>query len=391
MKDFSPRRRNTMVTESNSSPSSSSADGRSRPIRYAVVGLGHIAQAAVLPAFAHAENSRLTALVSDDATKLAELGKKYKIKQGYSYEQYDDCLANEEVDAVFIALPNHLHEEFTVRAAESGKHILCEKPMAVTEPACQRMIHAAESSDVRLMIAYRLHFEEANLRAIEIVKSGQLGEPRYFQSAFSMQVKQGDIRLRHETGGGTLYDIGIYCINAARYLFQAEPEEVLAASVSGNDARFSQVDEATTGILRFPGNRLASFTASFGAADVSSYRIVGTEGDLRAEPAYEYAGKLAHHLTIAGKTKKQVFRKRDQFAAELLHFSDCVQHGREPEPCGREGLADVRIIEALYLSALEGRAVQLDPVEQPRRPDMDQEIHRPPVDEPTLVHTSSPH
>jgi glucose-fructose oxidoreductase len=332
----------------------------------------------------------LTALVSDDPVKLKELGRRYKVRNLYSYEQYDECLSNEQVDAVYIALPNHLHCEYTVRACNAGKHVLCEKPMAVTEEECRQMIEAADSNQAKLMIAYRLHFEEANLRAIELLQNGEIGEPRLFDSCFTIQVKEGDIRLRRETGGGTLYDIGIYCINAARYLFRDEPLEATAFSANSGDDRFAEVDESTSAILRFPNGRLAAFTCSFGTADVSYYRVAGTEGDLRVEPAYEYAGKLAHHLTKGGKTKKTSFSKRDQFAAELIYFSKCVLEGRDPQPSGWEGLADVRIIQALYRSAWESKAVNLEPVPIRNRPTMDQEIQRPAVSEPELVHTESP-
>ena len=363
-----------------------------RRIRYAVVGLGHIAQAAILPAFAHAgENSELVALVSDDPQKRKKLGKKYKLKHTYAYDDYDTCLKSGEIDAVFIALPNSMHCEYTVRAAEAGVHVLCEKPMAVTEDECRRMIHAAESSDVRLMIAYRLHFEEANLKAVEIVQSGQLGEPRIFNSSFSMRVKEGDIRVAGELGGGTLYDIGIYCVNAARYLFRDEPTEVVAMSATGSDPRFAEVDEMTSAVLRFPGERLATFTSSFGASDVASYRVLGTEGDLVLEPAYSYAAKLAHRLTIGGKTKKQTFAKRDQFAAELIHFSNCVKQGSQPEPSGQEGLADVRIIEALYRSAQSRQPVAIPPLAGEEYPSLRQEIQKPAVREPELVNAESPH
>jgi glucose-fructose oxidoreductase len=365
--------------------------GNHQGLRYAVVGLGHIAQAAVLPAFKHAkQNSELTALVSDDQVKLQKLGRRYKVRHLYSYEDYDACLDNEQVDAVYIALPNHLHCEYTVRACKASKHVLCEKPMAVTEAECRQMIDAAQSNRVKLMIAYRLHFEEANLRAIELLHAGEIGDPRLFDSCFTMQVKEGDIRLRRETGGGTLWDIGIYCINAARYLFRDEPLQATAFSANSGDERFSEVDESTSAVLRFPNGRLAAFTCSFGAGDVSSYRVVGTEGDLRVDPAYEYAGKLAHHRTREGKTKKQTFAKRDQFAAELLYFSQCVQEGRDPQPSGWEGLADVRIIEALYRSAAEGKAVDIEPVPIRARPSLEQEIERPAVSEPELVHAESP-
>src|SRR4051812_42681211 len=290
------------------------ASPRREKVRYAVVGLGHIAQVAVLPAFTHAENSELSALVSSDSDKLEKLGRKYKVKQRFSYEEYEQCLQSGLVDAVYIALPNHLHREYSERAARAGIHVLCEKPMAVTEEDFRAMIRTAEEHDVKLMVAYRLHFEEANLKAIDIVQSGKLGEPRLFDSVFTMQVKEGDIRLGpRELGGGTLYDIGVYCINAVRNLYGAEPMEVVAFSSNNGDARFQDCEEMTSAILRFPGReRLASFTCSFGAADVSSYRVVGTEGEIAMDPAYEYAGELVQRVTINGKKRERRFPKRDQ-------------------------------------------------------------------------------
>src|ERR1051326_2986404 len=133
-----------------------------RKVRYAVVGLGHLAQVAVLPAFAQAKNSELVALVSGSPTKLLKVGRQYGMDRLYSYDQYDKCL-HEGVDAVYIVLPNHLHREYTVRAANAGVHVLCEKPMAVTSEECRQMIAAANKNKCKLMVAYRLHFEKANL------------------------------------------------------------------------------------------------------------------------------------------------------------------------------------------------------------------------------------
>jgi predicted dehydrogenase len=144
-------------------------------IPYAVVGLGHIAQVAVLPAFKSTRNSEIVALVSGDPQKRKSLGKKYRVAQVFSYEKYDQVLPL--VDAVYLALPNHLHKEYAVGAAEAGVHVLCEKPMAVTEEECEAMIAAAEKSRIKLMVAYRLHFEKGNLEAIRTVKSGRVGKP----------------------------------------------------------------------------------------------------------------------------------------------------------------------------------------------------------------------
>jgi glucose-fructose oxidoreductase len=198
-----------------------------RKIRYAVVGIGSIAQEAVLPAFQHAQNSELAALVSGDQAKREKLGKQYGLSRTYTYEQFGECLASGNVDAVYIALPNHLHRQYAEAAARAGVHILCEKPLAQNESECRKIIEAARAGGVYLMTAYRLLFEEANLAAVAACESGRLGDVRIFQSVFCQQVEEGNIRLANdiEQGGGPLFDMGVYCINAARYLFRDEPVE----------------------------------------------------------------------------------------------------------------------------------------------------------------------
>jgi predicted dehydrogenase len=362
-----------------------------RKIRYAVVGLGYIAQIAVLPAFAHArKNSELRALVSSDRVKRARLGRQYHVPSVYSYEQFGECLESGEIDAVYIALPNDLHRAYAEAAAQAGVHVLCEKPLAVTVEDCRAIVETAQQRDVKLMTAYRLHFEPANLSAIQIVQSGKLGVARLFNSMFSMQVKAGNIRLKRERGGGPLYDIGIYCINAARYLFRDEPTEVFATKSANGDIRFGEVEESVSATMRFPGDRIASFMCSFGAADVSAYEVVGTKGVLRVDPAYDFAGTLRHVLKINGKEQKKSFPRRDQFAPLLTYFSDCILKNREPEPNGIEGLRDVRIIEALYDSAERGQPVKLEALPVDRRPDKKQEISFPAVQKPKLIHAETP-
>lgn len=374
-------------------PISPSGAPARRKIRYAVIGLGYIAQSAVLPAFVNAaSNSELAALVSGDPMKLDKLSKQYSVPHTYSYAQYDECLASGAVDAVYIALPNSMHCEYAVRAAAAGIHVLCEKPMATTEADCSVMIEAAQQHEVKLMIAYRLHFEEATLKAIGIVASGKLGAPRLFNSVFGLPVAADNSRLNKALGGGTLFDIGIYCINAARCLFQDEPFEVMAIS-GGHEGRFRQVEEAVSAILRFPEDRLAAFTCSFGSTRISMYEVIGTEGRLRLEPGFDHAGELKHILTVGRNTEEQSFAARDQFGPELLYFSDCILNDRRPEPSGAEGLADIRIIDALYRSAgTGGHSVRLSRSnrDQRQRPSMQQEIRCPPVEKQPLVHVQSP-
>jgi predicted dehydrogenase len=361
-------------------------------VRYAVVGLGYISQAALLPAFQHARtNSDLAALVSNDPAKLKKIARTYGVKKTYSYEQYADCLKSGEIDAVYIGLPNHMHRAYAESAAQAGVHILCEKPMALDEADCEAMIEAAEKADVRLMIAYRLHLEAGNLHAIDAIHSGKIGDPRIFSSVFSQQVKPGNSRLKKAVGGGAIYDMGIYCINAARYLYKAEPTEVFAWNLNSGDKRFEEVPEMTSALMRFPEDRVAYFTSSFGAADRSVYEVVGTKGSLRMEPAYDMTGDFQTEITIGDRTTKKVFKSRDQFAAELVYFSDCVINNKEPEPSGREGLADVRIIEAMLKSATTNRPVSTEPVQIPHRPDAKMGIERPPLAKPAeLVKAAAP-
>jgi glucose-fructose oxidoreductase len=364
---------------------------KQQKIRYAVVGLGYISQIAVLPAFKNAKNSELTALVSGNPGKLKKLGKMYKVKHLVNYEGYEALLHSGLIDAVFIALPNDQHRVFAEKAAEAKIHVLCEKPMAVSSADCSAMIESAEKNHVKLMVAYRLHFEEANLKSIDIVKSGKIGEPRLFNSTFTMPVKDRGIRLRPtKQGGGPLYDIGIYCINAARYLFRSEPVEVQAISANSGKKPFREIDEAISVLMRFPSERLATFTCSFGTADVDRYQVVGTKGDLLVENAYTFHGKKCWYLTIREKTTSKIFSSRDQFAPELIYFSDCILKNKKPEPSGQEGLADIQIIEAIFQSLQSKKPVLIRPKQKEQPVEPPQEITRPEGKEPELIEIEKP-
>ena len=341
-------------------------------MRYAVVGLGDISQAAVLPAFANTSNSELRAILSHDEVKLKKLSRKYGVPIRGGYDDFDFLMKSGEIDAVYIALPNHLHAEYAIRAARAGIHVFCEKPMGITVRECEKMSAAARRAGVKLMVGYRLHFEEANLEAIETARSGKLGKLRFFNSTFSYVAEKGNIRLRPETAGGALFDIGIYCINAARSLFSSEPE-----AVSAMIHRSGGVDMGVAATLRFSDNRLASFNIAFDAAETSSYVIAGDRGTLRLDNAYEYAEPMNSTLAIGPRTSRRYYEKRDQFAAELIYFSCCVIENKEPEPSGEEGLADLRVIEALFRSERTGRTISLKPFGRRAHPSKRQLITRP--------------
>lgn len=361
-----------------------------KKVRFAVVGLGHIAQVAVLPAFRHAKDKcELTAFISDSPEKISELSKMYGVENHWTYDEYDKALKSGTFDAVYIALPNDMHCEFTVKAAEAGIHVLCEKPMATSESECLEMIRAASSNNVKLMIAYRLHFEKTNMSVVDLIKTGKIGDPRVFNSTFTMQVKEDNIRTKGEKGGGPLNDIGIYCLNAARYLFGEEPLEVMAQMTYGKDSRFQDVEESAAVILRFPDEKLASFMCSFGAVNMSRYEIVGTEGAITMEPAYDYEIELEYKLKKGDKVETHKTPKRDQFAPELLHFAESVLENKEPVPNGYEGANDVKVLDAIRESAETGALVQLKSLFLTSKPDGDLIIEKAGVKKPKLVQAES--
>lgn len=361
-----------------------------KKIRYAVTGLGHIAQVAVLPAFKHASDKcELTAFISNDKEKIEKLSEEYKVKYSWTYDSYDEALRSGQFDAVYIALPNDMHKEYTVRAARAGIHVLCEKPMATTVSECEEMIGASERHNVKLMIAYRLHFEPTNMRAVELIKAGKIGDARIFNSTFSLQVREGNIRTQSEHGGGPLNDIGIYCINASRYLFRQEPLEVSAMATRSSDPRFSEIEESVSAILKFPGEKLASFVCSFGATDMHRYDVVGTEGRIALDPAYEYETELEISVKIGEREEKHKTAKRDQFAPELLHFAECILEDKAPRPSGHEGLHDVRIIEAIREACRSGRSVPISTDGKSSRPDERLVKEKPGVSKPPMINVES--
>jgi glucose-fructose oxidoreductase len=370
--------------------------GRSRSrsslelLRYVVVGIGDIAQRAVLPAFEHAHShARLVGLVSGDETKRRRLGRQYAV-QTWSYEDYDDCLRSENVDAVYLATPNRLHREYAVRAAQAGVHVLSEKPLATTEKDCLAMIHAADEAGVKLMTAYRLHFSPGDLRAMELARSGKLGELRFFTSSFSYELKADNIRTNDAEGGSPAWDLGIYCINAARHLFDDEPFAVSAIATESDESRFSEIPPTMSVVLRFPGNRVAQFTCSFDAQAMGHYQLVGTKGDLRVQPAYSWSKPQRHELTIGTKTTRKSFPKTDQFAAELIRFTEHVRKD-EQVPTGWEGLADVRVLAAIEKSVRSGKTVHLGKFRAPPAPRLRRGMALPPPRRTQTVHADSPH
>lgn len=340
-----------------------------KKIRYAVVGTGWISQIAFMPSIAQTGNSEMTAIVSGNPANAQKLAQFYGIRHIYSYERYDEMLNSGEVDAVYIALPNSLHADYAIRAAQAGIHALVEKPLAVTVAECEAMIAAADKAGVLLMTAYRLHTEPGTLEAIGMIRRGDIGEPRLFSSVFSFPVAAGNHRLKAEHWGGPLQDIGVYCVNAMRHLFQQEPTEVIAATAARpGDARFGEVEEMVSATLRFPGERLAHFIASFGGDDIDQYRVVGTAGQIEVSSGYRFDRPVTVRLTKDGRTVEKAFPQYDHFSGQAHYFSECILNGIRPEPDGGDGLADVAIMRAIEASAKTGRLHKIALPERPSHP-----------------------
>jgi glucose-fructose oxidoreductase len=325
--------------------------------RWALVGLGNLAINQVMPAFAKTEKAQLTAFVSGRREKAETLARRYGVdlKHIYSYDNFDSIANDPEIDIVYIILPNSMHAEYTIRALKAGKHVLCEKPMANTPKDCEAMIAAAKAANKKLMIGYRLRYEPFNQTMIKMARDREFDSLRLIscEAGFSIgDPKQWRLR-KPMAGGGSLMDIGIYALNAARYLSGEEPVEVQAMSfTTPNDPRFVEVEESTIFQLRFPSGLMANCSSHYGAG-MNRFRVFAAKGSFELQPALSYSG-LRMHVYRGGAIEERNLPVRDHFASEMDHFSECVLMGTEPLTPGEEGLKDMRIITAIYESAAGG-------------------------------------
>ncbi|WP_263357487.1 Gfo/Idh/MocA family protein [Acidicapsa ligni] len=331
-----------------------------RKIGYAIIGIGRIADH-FIRGIQGSPNSKVTALVSGHPEKAAQYAEKYGVPKSsiYNYENMDAIRDNKAVDAVYVALPNSMHAEYTIRCAKAGKNVLCEKPMAVTVPEAESMIAACKAANVKLMIAYRCHYEPTNLRAVKLIREGAIGEVQAIQSAFGFNCGPSEWRLSKAlAGGGPLFDVGIYCLNATRYLTGEEPSSFSAyANKNPNDPRFKDVEETISWITKFPSGILASCITTYGAAMDGYFRVHGSKGWLEVNPAfiYEDLRLTAQYTGPDGKTVKldEPNTEKDpmQFQREADHFSDCILHNHAPQSPGEEGLRDMQYIREIYRTA----------------------------------------
>jgi glucose-fructose oxidoreductase len=340
-------------------------DGPKRKVGYCVVGIGSLSKNQIIPGLAKCENAKLVALVSGHAAEKAPpIVEKYGLnpKSVYSYENYDAIKDNPDIDVVYVVLPNSMHAEYTIRAFKAGKHVLCEKPMANTVEECRQMLDAQKAAGKKMMIGYRLRHEPVNMKAIELSRGGQIGEIKNVEAGAGFSIgdpKQWRLNKKL-AGGGSLMDIGIYALNACRYLTGEEPVEVTAMTYSTpNDPRFKEVEETMVFDLRMKSGLLASCTSTYGFG-INRFRVTGTKGVVESDPFLSYSDlRLAARLPGQKEMKEVKLEQVDQFAAEMDYFAQCVRDGKEVRTPGEEGMADMKVIEALYKAAAEGKAIKV--------------------------------
>ena len=330
-----------------------------KKIGFALCGLGGLSENQIAPALEKSEHCRLTGIVTGTPDKVGKWKARYAIPDHgvYTYETMGKMADNDDIDVVYIVTPNSLHCEQTILAAKAGKHVFCEKPMEVSVEQSQRMIDACKAAKRLLGIAYRCQYDPNHLECMRLVRSGQFGAVRVIDAGFGFVIGNSDLwRLKHAlSGGGALVDIGIYALQATRYLTGEEPIEVTAIETKTDPVRFAEVDETIAWQARFPSGAVSSCTASYNATGINSLRVHAERGWFGLDPAFNYSGNRGRRsdgveIALPGP---------DLFAAEMDDFARCILEGKPSKVSGEEGLRDMRIMTAIYEAARTGKAVKL--------------------------------
>lgn len=337
-----------------------------RRVGYAIVGLGQYALNQIMPSFGETRYSRITALVSGDRQKAEEVARMYGVDPDniYDYDNMEEMAQNDAIDAVYIITPPAFHAEQSIVSSRAGKHVLCEKPMAMDVDECRRMIEAAQEANRLLMIGYRSQYEPHNLEAIERIRRGEIGDVRIVHTENSYindpETPAGEWRIRRSlAGGGSLYDIGIYGVQGARYLLGEEPVEVVAQEHTPAEG-FGDVEDVVTWQFRFASGIRAVGSTSF-STEANRFGVSGTDGYLELQPATDYYG---HRLTVRdddGTREVDIDTQGpSQFARQLDHLSEAILNGGSVDTPGEEGMQDIRIMQAIYESIRTGQPVAIE-------------------------------
>ncbi len=323
----------------------------------ALAGLGNYATQQLAPALQQCKFCRLAGIVTGNTSKIPMWQARYKIpdENVYSYDNFDEIASNSSIDIVYIVLPNALHAEFAIRAAKAGKHVICEKPMALTTAECDEMIAASKAANRLLGIGYRLHFEPYNMEVARIGTEKIFGNPTYIHAQHG-QANMGGWRLDKKlSGGGAIQDLGIYCIQAARYACGEEPESVQVLEQRGFDASDpGSMERYIAWEMQMEGGLTARAEASY-EADMNLLHLTAEHGWIELSPAFSYSG--IHGKTATGflqlASVNQQLLQMDDFALSVLH-------GSKASLPGELGKKDVAIIQAIYSSMQSGNRVAIE-------------------------------
>ncbi len=316
-------------------------------IRFGVLGCADIAVSRVIPNLRHSRKVSIAALASRSVQKAGQWAKKLGIEK--SYGSYSEMLSDESIDAVYVPLPNSLHAEWSIAALEMGKHVLCEKPLALTANEVARMIQSAHAHGLVIMEGFMYRFHPRNRAVFEMVKQGEIGRLLSIESSFSYVLEdEGSYLLKKDLGGGSLYDVGCYCVNVSRMLTGIEPAEVSGMA----DFRKSGVDLSFSGIMRFDSGVLSTFHVSMREQDRFDYRVVGDRGLIEVPWAFVSFGKKMHITVRKGEEEHAItFASEDEYVNEFDHFADVVSgRDRMLYPI-EDALGNAAVLESLLQSA----------------------------------------
>ena len=325
-------------------------------IKWGILSSAKIGETQVIPAIKRSTHGEVIAIASQ-SKKAEDLAKKLGIPK--TYDSYEELLADPEINAVYIPLPNHLHAKWTIEAAKAGKHILVEKPAALTEVETRQMMDACEQYGVICMEAFMYQFHAQHKRVKDIIQTGEIGEVKYMYASHSFLLKDdNNIRLSPEKGGGALYDVGCYNVHAIRHLLDAEPAEVMG--FADTDNRYG-VDLTTTVHFKMDNGARAMFDCSFEMVGRNEYHIVGTHGEIICRHAYR-PDLVGHHGALivksGGETRKEMITC-DQYMMQVDHFAECVLNDQQPIYTAKDTIQNMKVIDACYHSIKEGRLVRL--------------------------------
>jgi predicted dehydrogenase len=334
------------------------AQASRRKVGFALCGLGGLSENQIAPALQKSEWCRLAGVITDTPEKARAWKSKYGIpdRSIYTYDTMSKMADNPDIDVVYIVTPNALHLEQTVAAAKAGKHVFCEKPMEISPERCQQMIDACNAARRKLAIAYRCQYDANHLEMIRIARAKEFGELRLIEAGFGFPIGDGGWRLKKAlSGGGALVDVGIYALQATRYITGEEPLSVVAVETKTDPVKFAEVDETITWQAKFPSGVLANCSTSYEAAFYGRIRVQAERGWFELDPAFAYTGNKGRR----SDGKEIALPAGDLFTAEMDDFARCIVDDKPSRVAGEEGLRDVKIMTAIYEAARTGRAVSL--------------------------------